>query len=101
MSMNELSRNVSVDNCTNRQIVGLVTGIMPRDGEATGRGATLESALAPSLVSKDWRFFQRSSLGELGERVGHLECTGNFSLRQLSTTEGIAAILGPAGRKNL
>src|SRR5580658_7047809 len=68
--MNELLRDVSVDKCPNRQIVGLVTGIMPRDGEATGRVATIERALAPSLVSKGLALFSTELTGRAGKTRG-------------------------------
>ncbi|HEV2395781.1 MAG TPA: formylglycine-generating enzyme family protein [Candidatus Sulfotelmatobacter sp.] len=35
-------------------IWGIWNGITPRDAEATRRGATMERAIAPFLVSKDW-----------------------------------------------
>jgi len=35
-------------------IWGIWNGVSPRDGEATRRVATMERALAPFLVSKDW-----------------------------------------------
>jgi formylglycine-generating enzyme required for sulfatase activity len=38
-------------------IWGIWNGITPRDGEATRRVATLERALAPFLISKDWEPF--------------------------------------------
>jgi iron(II)-dependent oxidoreductase len=38
-------------------IWGIWNGITPRDGEATRRVATIERAIAPFLVSKDWEPF--------------------------------------------
>ena len=38
-------------------IWGIWNGITPRDGEATRRVATIERAIAPFLVSKEWEPF--------------------------------------------
>ncbi len=38
-------------------IWGIWNGITPRDGEATRRVATIERAIAPFLISKDWEPF--------------------------------------------
>ncbi len=57
-------------------IWGIWNGITPRDGEATRRVATIERALAPFLVSKDWepmalmlRYGVYASRWPLGEQV--------------------------------
>lgn len=43
-------------------IWGIWNGITPRDGEATRRMATIERAIAPFLVSKDWEPFYPMNL---------------------------------------
>ena len=55
---------------------GIWNGITPRDGEATRRVATIERALAPFLMSKDWepmspmlRYGVYASRWPLGEEV--------------------------------
>jgi len=50
-------------------IWGIWNGITPRDGEATRRVATIERAVAPFLVSKDWEpFFAMLRFGVFASR---------------------------------